>query len=307
MFPRVTLSRLCNEINRFLKCKKVTVWSKLALRMQGWGSLLCPCSVWMTISAYPSLILMKVETFEQVETSESQGPHSFVCAAVVTAAPTAVMEGNSSILVDNQLLLDSHSGGPCSRFRLPLGPPFPAASSSCPGGAPPLPPRTTRGSVCPQAGPFAWMLDSWVSPAPVTPWAPAAASLGEDAPLSFVQTCLWHCPGPYCWIRGVVLPFQLNSLLRWFHFLLRFRKTTDNGNSAAGQHDCLQLRFRSHWEWHWHCSLHGELCSCHAVPIMGPVTPPSKPFLLAFPAWGAPNFLEVFLEAFSWPSLCEYI
>lgn len=58
MFLRVT-SWLCNEIRRF--CRVVTVWSKLALRMLGWGSLLCPAQ------ADPSLVLMKVETFEQVE------------------------------------------------------------------------------------------------------------------------------------------------------------------------------------------------------------------------------------------------
>ena len=52
----------------------------------------------MTVSANPSLILVKGETFEQVEAGESQGSRPFVCAVVVTSASAAVMEGNSSIL-----------------------------------------------------------------------------------------------------------------------------------------------------------------------------------------------------------------
>lgn len=68
MFLRVTLSWLCNEIRRFCKCKKVTDGVSFALRMQGWGSLLCPYSASIHLSA-----LMKVEIFEQVEAWRKSG------------------------------------------------------------------------------------------------------------------------------------------------------------------------------------------------------------------------------------------
>lgn len=134
---------------------------------------------------------MKVETFEQVEAGESQGSRPFVCAAVLTAAPIAVIEGNSSILQTTSFRLMPAPEVP-ARAPAPSQPALPASASSCPG-----PPCPALRSVWPQAGPFAWMLGSWASPAQASACAPAAASLGEEAHPSSVQTRLWLRPGPY--------------------------------------------------------------------------------------------------------------